>query len=332
LAKTSATVTTLLNTPIPEVLWHYTSFAGLKGIIDSHSIFASDIRFLNDSQELIHARSLLEEIADHEQERLVKAASLNEISPFVGSALKKEIQWLFDTGPLHSGLLQVFVACFSGAKDQLSQWRGYSYGTSGVSIGIDLRQIRSKLNRQLAVFAPCIYDDDQKRKLLREIIKELFERTAKLVELAYLGGRDAWNSPKYESDDNGFSDWFENSPECVELSKQIEHNRMSACYDLLHVAALMKHSSFREEKEWRLAIPLLKGFNDDGALVFFGASANSLVPRISQQLDFDTSRVIEIVLGPGGHPCAIDALQRYMALQNLRPQIARSSAPYRSTI
>jgi Protein of unknown function (DUF2971) len=331
LAKTSPTVTTLLNTPIPEVLWHYTSFSGLKGIVDSRNIFASDIRFLNDSQELIHAKFLLEEIADYEKKQLTEAASLNEIPPIVGNALRREIQWLFEAGPLHSNLLQVFVACFSGAKDQLSQWRGYSYGTSGVSIGFDLREIRSNLNRQLAVFAPCIYDDNEKRKLLREIIKELVERTAKLEELAYSAGLDAWNSKKYESHEKGFSDWFENSPECLELSQQIDHNRMSATYDLLHVAALMKHSSFSEEKEWRLAIPLLKGFNDHGASVFFGANAHSLVPRITLELDFDTTPVMEIVLGPGSHPYAIEALQRYMTSQNLKPEIAKSLAPYRST-
>ena len=46
-----------LNSPIPERLWHYTSIQGFCGITSSKNIFATDIRFLNDSSEFIHART-----------------------------------------------------------------------------------------------------------------------------------------------------------------------------------------------------------------------------------------------------------------------------------
>jgi hypothetical protein len=52
---------------------------------------------------------------------------------------------------------EVFVASFSAAKDQLSQWRAYSYGTAGVSLEFDLRGFRPKGGTGFAAcFAPCI--------------------------------------------------------------------------------------------------------------------------------------------------------------------------------
>jgi hypothetical protein len=40
----------------PSVLYHYTDAAGLRGIVESQTIFASDVEFLNDAQELLYAR------------------------------------------------------------------------------------------------------------------------------------------------------------------------------------------------------------------------------------------------------------------------------------
>jgi len=44
--ETSDPIGELLNTPIPEKLWHYTSVKGFYGIVTSKSIFATEARFL----------------------------------------------------------------------------------------------------------------------------------------------------------------------------------------------------------------------------------------------------------------------------------------------
>ena len=49
-----------LNTPIPKRLWHHTSFNGFHGIVESKKIWAADVRFLNDKQEFLHARTIAE--------------------------------------------------------------------------------------------------------------------------------------------------------------------------------------------------------------------------------------------------------------------------------
>jgi hypothetical protein len=41
---------------------HYTTLAGLLGIVKTESIWATNIKFLNDEQEFLHALGLIKEI------------------------------------------------------------------------------------------------------------------------------------------------------------------------------------------------------------------------------------------------------------------------------
>jgi Resolvase, N terminal domain len=54
--KTLDPVDELLRREIPGKLWHYTSVQGFHGIVSSRQIFATDVRYLNDSKEFTHAR------------------------------------------------------------------------------------------------------------------------------------------------------------------------------------------------------------------------------------------------------------------------------------
>lgn len=258
-------------------------------------------------------------------QQLIGPDPLDELSARIEEMLKAEVRWIFEAGPLHSSMLQFFVACFLEAKDQLSQWRGYSQGTSGVSIGFDLRGVRSTLFRQLAVFAPCIYEDHEKRELLQDVVKDLFRRSADLIRLAWSAGKEAGLSGKLKD----FDEWYRDNPDRLELSKQVAKNRMSAVYDLLHVAALMKHSSFREEREWRLTMPLLKAFNDQDFSMFFGTNNCSMIPRTAYTFDWQVTPIKELILGPGTHDAAKEALKLYMDSSNIEPEISNSGSPYR---
>ena len=46
---------------LPEVIYHYTTQAGLLGIIGNGEIWASDLRYLNDSAEYHHALKLIDD-------------------------------------------------------------------------------------------------------------------------------------------------------------------------------------------------------------------------------------------------------------------------------
>ncbi|MGH9697789.1 MAG: hypothetical protein ACRD5Z_26855, partial [Bryobacteraceae bacterium] len=49
----------------------------------------------------------------------------------------------FRYGALHPDRLQVFVASFTEEENKLSQWRGYSYGSGGISLAFRLDGART---------------------------------------------------------------------------------------------------------------------------------------------------------------------------------------------
>jgi hypothetical protein len=124
-----------LARPIPEVLWHYTTFAGFQGILHSKTIWATEYRFLNDSEEFSHARTLAEKLVEAQPE------STQLLFP-ARDTLRSAVQMAFRTGLLHEERFSLMVASFSEVGDQLSQWRGYAGNSTGVSLGLDLRQLR----------------------------------------------------------------------------------------------------------------------------------------------------------------------------------------------
>jgi hypothetical protein len=153
-----------LSTPIPEKLWHYTSIRSFQGIVSSKRIHATDLRFLNDRTEFVHAQQIAQNVID-------KADEKDENGRPVKENLQSSVSRLFGSGALSFQNLQVFTASFSLAEDQLSQWRGYSGGSSGFSLGLDLRKLRPPSNLgTLVTFAPCVYSEQKKIELITHVL------------------------------------------------------------------------------------------------------------------------------------------------------------------
>src|SRR4051794_37392114 len=53
-------VPSLYHEDVPKRLYHYTTLAGLMGIVSDSTLWASDARFLNDSSELSYAAQLID--------------------------------------------------------------------------------------------------------------------------------------------------------------------------------------------------------------------------------------------------------------------------------
>ena len=109
---------------IDPVLYHYTTLDALLSIVQHSALWATHIRYMNDTSE----QNVL-------WDRLRKTA---------GSRLEKEhcpnSEWLTEVMQATEDRMQtdVFAVCFSkDGGNRLSQWRGYSQG-SGVSIGFNI--------------------------------------------------------------------------------------------------------------------------------------------------------------------------------------------------
>jgi len=109
-----------ISKPIPNTLWHYTSYDALKGIVSSKKIWATEYRFLNDREEFRHAKTLAQQLVDEETEFSDQMFPAREF-------LRKAVDIAFNTGYLHEERLRIMVASFSEEGDQLSQWRGYPF-------------------------------------------------------------------------------------------------------------------------------------------------------------------------------------------------------------
>lgn len=147
-----------------QELYHYTNILGLKAIIESRSIWASDIRYLNDFSEVKIAKDflratypiILESYQNHPLANIIKIAC-EEI-------LVEEIT--------------VFATSFCETPDKLSQWRGYANDGGGVSIGFNVEKLEkvSPLRLSKVKYGESIIYE------LEIIIKSFFNHKVKIKE------------------------------------------------------------------------------------------------------------------------------------------------------
>jgi hypothetical protein len=108
-----------------DSLFHYTNAAGLLGILQTHRLWATNLRYLNDLSEMDYSTPLIQAaVADR----------------FDSDTAEQFIQGLqnFDE---HTGH---YVVCFSDGGDVLSQWRHYAE-SGGYAIGLNYQKFQAKL-------------------------------------------------------------------------------------------------------------------------------------------------------------------------------------------
>jgi hypothetical protein len=323
--------------PIPEKLWHYTSVEGFQGIIASGNIYATDVRYLNDSEEFVHARKVANEVIEQTPEFGDFGFPLRDV-------LKSAINGVFASDFLDPNRAQIFVASFTDSADDLSQWRGYSHGTFGVSISFDLRMHRPTVESDSAVtFAPCIYDDDEKRNLIQFAIHQFVkESQAKWTETVK-GFLNEIGKSKIKPD---FSEILKITSAAFgdpEFKAQL-NNRLNAARQRLHrLSGLLKHRAFHHEMEWRLVLPISpdKDKTDLVHPIRFRSTGASLIPYIAFPLGMITMSqdsgapptpvlpVNDVLLGPGSSVDAANAAQAFLESKSIKIVPRRSDVPYR---
>ena len=118
-----------LRTGVPDRLYHYTTAAGLLGIVSSGRLWATDYRFLNDSAELKYGHGLLLDIIGSRKQRHLDPDVLQLLAIAERASHPEAIG------------ARIFIACLSAAEDDLNQWRVYGPGQSAFSIGFLGREL-----------------------------------------------------------------------------------------------------------------------------------------------------------------------------------------------
>jgi hypothetical protein len=320
-----------LQTPIPETLWHYTSTAGFQGIVTSKEVFATDVRFLNDLEEYVHGLKLAREVAASFPEEDDNGWKSRD-------RLVDLVEHAFSEGSLSESKLQLFAASFSTSRDELSQWRGYSHGSSGVSLGFDLHHLRpQRTSETLVAFAPCIYDNEIKRNLMRNALERFAKEASDLwrmagdsLEMRQLVAEHTLANP--DSTPEQVAQGVKHDLN-ITITSRMRFASVRALTALLSLAALMKNRAFSEEREWRLILPVSPDHKSPTLRRSFRVTTNFLVPYIGQTL-LRNDRIFplrKVILGPGSPKNSLLAATSFLRVQELDIVPTLSDVPFRPT-
>jgi hypothetical protein len=200
-------------------LYHYTSQSGLMGIISSKTIWASNVEYLNDSEELKHAVWITLEFLEM-FEAVFTTPSERE---FVGEIYKR-LNEITKRESNHG----IYTVSFSTEPDKLSQWRGYCQSANGVSIGFDFNtQLYDITRDQGFSLVRCEYVEEGKNppKFIQEFLTDKLEKFKKMKRLR--------------------------------LRERVDKALENIEIEFIRLAPRIKHPSFSEECEWRLVSDII---------------------------------------------------------------------------
>ncbi|RYU59696.1 DUF2971 domain-containing protein [Methylolobus aquaticus] len=207
----------------PEILYHYTSYAGLHGILKSHSIWATDCEYLNDPSEGHVAISLIESYID----------SIKGVSSHCQCLLKSIRDRLEHYKP-DAAPFSYFIACFCTSGDLLSQWRAYGASASGYALGFSAEDFggygRMDVRR-------IIYDGETQGALIKGAIDGACDALDMTIK----------HTLPDQQDPQDIITQFSNF-----LSDHLHQFMLT-----------FKHRSFAEENEWRIVIPFSRDTDTD---------------------------------------------------------------------
>lgn len=112
-----------------SLIYHHTTTDGLIGILESQAIWATDIKFLNDYEELLVGFEEIVSVIARNKESQKNASYTAEVAALYDSL--GEI--------LRENLLgrSTFIASFTKTRDNLRQWMSYGKPNSSYSLGFE---------------------------------------------------------------------------------------------------------------------------------------------------------------------------------------------------
>lgn len=290
---------------LPPILYKYMSQAGFLGIINSQSIWATDIFYLNDAAEYHHSVDMIRNEIDNKSKDITIPLTgfSGAKSDTVKVVHKKDVQKHF-LGVLNNmiGFLSdfhIFVCSFSEAEDSLSQWRGYCPGGSGLCVGFDSSLLAKYFEERNYRIEQCIYDFDQQKEKISDLLDQYLEDVPQVEtsdELPFMGGPQT----------NKFiSEFFQ-------------------------IAPIYKDPSFIEEQEWRfISAPRPYGF----PWVEYREGLSMIIPYDNVNIFRDDSNlpIKHVIIGPTPHPqLSLNSVKGLLISNGLAAtKVSKSRCPYR---
>lgn len=301
----------ILTSQLPDkALYHYSAPSGMLGMIERKSIWMSNIRYQNDSEEYLHIFKIFEDVLkEYEGPYLGRFAGYNETKPrFVPP---------------------IFTFSLTEKEDLLSQWRGYC-PRGGYSFSFDKTQLETFVRKFDLTVQQCEYKENEQKRIIREqVIKftpqEWSERLANKTVmdpafshgLKYMYNRLVNLSPvlkhhsfEEEAEWRLIKDFDRGGPEVRPLEQH-------PAFDFIRTQA---------EPEVKRAEHFLR----------FREGKGTLIPYLSLPLVEDIKdpyqgvKLADVIIGPGAQQeIAIPACQSLLKSWGVRCSVRESVVPYR---
>ncbi|MHB1554200.1 MAG: DUF2971 domain-containing protein [Acidimicrobiales bacterium] len=277
-----------------DSVYHYTTASGLLGILSSASLWATDLRFLNDAQEAVYAQDLvIDAVRSMENPVNDPAHWAHQHGQSAVETFSTYQELVLDE--LEGSEFGVYVVCFCESGDLLSQWRGYGQDNG--------------------------YAIEFRRGGLEEAIQGIrtYPPATGLFKVQY--GRDAAEGVVRSAVDQG-------------ASFNLNHPGVKAHYSALAVSSMLaqvKHPGFAEEQEWRLVVGL--EISDESSMpvskqTLYRVTPMAIVPYID--VPFNREAIGTIRVGPGDNVEVREAgVRRLIRTFGLNATVTRSDVPLR---
>ena len=213
--------------PIPKILYHYTDVTGVKGIIESQSLWATSINFLNDPDELVYGLDVI--IDSIESSKLSKSFS-TAMWALLDVSKKMILEGESETS-------NTYVISFCEEQEILGQWRLYGRNGLGYCLGIEFHpdlllgaipEDASIGNFGVVNFPkPILYNKDNQIKYLSKI---------------------------FEAIDCFLLEFFDTTGVGKDSKRKFQIYTSIVHYTIDHLLPYIKKPEFNEEREWRIVV------------------------------------------------------------------------------
>ncbi len=275
-----------------EIIYHYTSCDGLKGIIEERNMFFSDIYSLNDKSERFYFYRVLKEVFEdmHSNNELnddfYNFLTVRTNAVLSDDYLEKESEIKF--------WRQYYTSSFSLGSDSLMLWNNYAKSNDhdGYNIGFRKSDILTGFqtsNKKDDVFyaGTVIYDKSKQISVIKSILAE----SNKL---------------------------YEDKP----------HTQTEIGMALHTIALFFKHPGFSSEEEYRFILSPKAVFNNIDERLKYRINYGFLIPYL--EINFDVSAIISVCSSPKlNSQIAKESLKMFLKAHKLKVKIMSSTIPLR---
>ncbi|MEM0912417.1 MAG: DUF2971 domain-containing protein [Pseudomonadota bacterium] len=155
-----------------QLYGHYTDLNGLLGIISNKELWATNIRYLNDSKEFDHAYELLKvlfkETVFTDDVPAVPQKQFRNFFSEMTTQMARQYHRSFNS----------YSISFSKKTDLLSQWRGYCKPNDAICVVFDIDELFKSINdsvlAQCLTLNKCIYEHREQLQAVNNVVNEHF--------------------------------------------------------------------------------------------------------------------------------------------------------------